>query len=206
MIIPCPNPVFGRDYFASDIGFSAANDWLGKAIQYGGRREVKPGFPAVNHAFTVVGDGQIVEAQMEAGVVSTTLSTRTLDPNQKVYLCHTAPWSPDIGRAIASAAFSTIGWKYNDVLIAEQAAADSLAGHAINELFGFWPHVELDRMIRALMPHAVICSFDAAYALARSGAFPDCAGLRHPEAVDPQYLIVNGPFAPKILDVSFVKT
>lgn len=199
MTITQITPVFGVNYFSGWIGFSRAFDTVGDLIAWGERRE-QGSLPSVNHAFVVTGDNEIVEAQMDAGVVRTTLTSRTLEPKQKVYLRNPIGFVPPdsdgnlFREQVCCRAESQIGAKYDKLLILEQAMADTIVGHAVNELFGNWPHEELAALIARATPHEFICSFLASFALLLRGG---CA-------IDPQTLFGDSRFGDQIYECSLL--
>lgn len=191
-------PIFGQSYGIGWIGFSRADDLIGNAIAYGERWE-DDGLPSVNHAFICIGDDNIVEAQLDAGVVRCDLTARTQDPRQRVYFRKPLLWTPDLGQSIAMKALALIGAPYDKLLIAENAIADTLAGHAINELFGNWPHMAADKLIEELTPGEFICSYAAASCLAAQPVYKGLTLFQLPlAAIDPMLLMVEGPFEPFI--------
>lgn len=195
-------PVFGQSYDAGWIGFTHGFGLVSDAIAYGERWQRTNAMPSVTHALIAIGDGQAVEAQMGEGVAIVSLSKYFDDPRQKIYFRKPLPWTPEIGARLVATARSKVGAKYCDLLIAEEAAADSLLGHLINKLLGNWPHVLLSRLLAR--PNEYICSYLAAYVL---NAQPEFAGrdiLRQPLAgISPQQLLEAKLFEDFINDCSY---
>ena len=200
MLTTSIDPQFGVNYDIGWTGFSQADDAVGNAIVYGERFE-RGDFPAVNHAFTVVGENSIVEAQLKAGVVRAELTTRTLDPKQKVYFRKPLMWTEELGRDIAIKALSTIGARYDDILILENALADTLLGRAVNLIFAGKTHQMLDAAIAKATPGEFICSYDVAYALAAQPAYKGFQIFKGSlAAIDPMLLMVAGPYEPEVYE------
>lgn len=178
-------PVFGQTYDIGYLGFTRCFGFVSDAIAYGERWEREQAYPQVTHAFVVTGPGECIEAHEGTGVAKAQLAKYLTDPRTKVYFRQPRPWTPVIGHSIAALAYSKQGCSYDDLLILEDALADSLVGHWLNKLLHNWPHRLMSWLL--MRPDRFICSYLAAFCLAGQ---PQFAGrLASPLAgIDPQML------------------
>jgi len=196
MTVKVVSPVFGTSYNIGWIGFTRTyKSIMGDAIAYGERSELEASFPEVNHALVVIGAGECCQAHSGSGVAIGQLSEYLDDPNSRVYFRQPLGWTPELGAAIADAALSKQGSRYDDLLIAENALADTLIGTAANKVFHDWPHDKLAALVAKMTPGEFICSFLAAYALASMPCFAGWPLFAKPLAsIDPLVLMEFGPF------------
>jgi hypothetical protein len=195
-------PIYGQSYGLGWIGFVRSFGFVSDAIEYGERWEREQSYPVVTHALIVIGDNACVEAHAEVGVRLANLSDYLTDPKCKVYFREPLDLTPALASCIAICAKGQVGSSYDDLLIAEQAIADTLAGHWLNRLLGGLPHrltaAALDR------PRSFICSYLAAYTLASQPQWAGRGILAGPlAAIDPQTLFESDLFEPFINDCSF---
>lgn len=187
MIITRCKPLFGQTYDVGWLGFTRSFDTIGDAIAFGERKEIGAGYPSVNHALVVIGDGQCVQAHIDNGVQRGALAQYLDDPKSRVYFRRLRGWTPALGQRVAAAALSKVGDEYSRLGIAEMAAADTLLGQFLNELTHHRLHQELAQLLTS--PNAYICSQLDAFAVATQPEFENIPALKLPLAsIDPQTL------------------
>lgn len=194
-------PVFGQSYSQGWLGFVRSYGYVSDAIEYGERWVRKEPFPSVTHALVVIGDNACVEAHAEVGVRLANLSDYLTDPKCKIYFREPKDLTPTMGACIAMAAKDEVGSSYDDLLIVEQAMADSFLGYWLNHYTNGWPHRIMARLL--MRPKSFICSFLGAYTLASQPQFAGRGILGGPlSAIDPQTLFESDLFEPFVNDCS----
>lgn len=201
MNIYVASPKYGFNYARGWIGFTRVQGTVSDAIAYGEHWQRTPDRPAVTHALIVTGEDECVEAQLGQGVIHTTLS-KYFNASAKIYFRQPVPWTLDLGERIAAEAEAKVGFGYNDLLIAEQAAYDSLLGHVVNTWFHQAPHVLLAKLLDK--PGLFICSQLASYALWMQPELKMRGVLANPvDTISPQELFGSDAiFAPAINEIA----
>lgn len=194
-------PKYGFNYARGWIGFTRVTGVVSDAIAFGERRERNPMLPEVTHALIVTGADECVEAQLGQGVIKTTLS-KYFNRADRIFFRQPVPWTMALGERIAAEAESKVGFGYNNLLIAEQAACDSLAGQEVNHWFQTAPHILLAKLLDK--PGAFICSQLASYCLTRQRELGTRGVLANPvDTISPQELFGDCDiFAPFINEIS----
>lgn len=179
-------PKFGVNYDIGYAGFTFVGGAVSDGIAYFERwsrlSDIK-----VSHALTVSGPNECIEAHMGEGVARAPLSKYFDDPTTQIFFRKPKPWNLSIAHNILLAAASKIGCKYATDLIIAEAAANSLAGHLINEVL----HDEPNRVVSDLLadPNAFICSQLVAYALGQQPELKGRGILANPfDTITPQQL------------------
>lgn len=202
MQITPSSPNFGSSYAPGWIGFTRCAGPISDAIEYGEHWQRTGDRPPVTHALVVTGEDECVEAQLGQGVIKTTLSKYFNEPATRIYFRQPFPWTEQIRARITSEALSKVGFKYNDLLIAEEAAYDSAIGHLVNTWLRQAPHILLAKLLDN--PGAFICSQLASYCVAALPEFRGRGVLANPvDTISPQELFGDDVvFAPFISDCS----
>lgn len=195
-------PQFRINYEPGWIGFTRCAGPISDAIQYGEHWQRTADRPPVTHVLIVTGEDECVEAQLGQGVIKTTLSKYFTNPTTRIYFREPTPWREDLGGRIVAAALAKVGFKYNDALIAEEAAYDSVAGHLLNTWLRDAPHLLLAKLLDN--PGAFICSQLGSFCLASQPEFRGRGVLANPvDAISPQELFGDDAiFSPFINDLS----
>ena len=194
-------PVFGETYGLGWLGFVRSAGDVSDAIAYGERSERAQDMPQVTHVLIVTGDGICVEARMDVGVVFSRLGQYFDDPTCKIYFRKPAGMDEISEHAIVVGAQSKVNCHYANILIAEQAMADSLVGHLINKAFDDLPHEELSKLFTE--HGAFICSMLGAFCLGCARQYEGRDVLARPiTAIDPQMLFQSILFEPFVNDCS----
>jgi hypothetical protein len=195
-------PSYTVNYDMGWIGFTRCAGPVSDAIAYGEHWQRDGSRPEVTHALVVTGADECVEAQMGQGVIKTTLSKYFNEPTTKIYFRRPFPFTPVLRSFIAANALGAVGFAYNDLLIGEEAAYDSAAGHLLNTWLHDAPHVLLAKLLDK--PNEFICSQLASYVLSTLPEFKGRGVLKNPvDTISPQLLFGDDEvFAPFINDCS----
>lgn len=202
MQINAIKPVYGQTYDLGWIGFVRGFGFVSDAIEYGERAQRGGAMPSVTHALMVTGEGQCVEALLASGVTQAPLSKYFDDPRQRIYFRKPNPIDPQIALRLAATALSKVGDKYDDLLIAEEAAADTILGRLINRIFKNWPHYLLSSWLAR--KNEFFCSYLDAYAMNAQPEYKGRGILSEPlSGISPQQLFDDGElFSPFVNDCS----
>lgn len=181
------------------IGFTTDESFLGRAIRWFERREVRGGVK-VSHAFVCMGDGDIIEAQA-SGVVWARLE-KYFKPGKTLVFRSPYGYTPQIGASIAEAARFRLGMKYDYGLIVGDALADSYTGFLLNKVFRDWPRRAVNRLLGS--ERKLICSELAAVCLSSLSEYRGCGVLAQPlDTIDPQALFEDDQiFQPQLFTVN----
>jgi len=129
-------PTYGKDYAAGDVGFTTDHNRLAKIIKRGTRSDCHGDFEA-SHCFMIVGENQIVEAQLGRGVVETKLEHHYENPaTDAIRFRRVRGYTEELGEAIAESSRGLVGQPFDEKPILTHLIKQSTIVEKISNALG----------------------------------------------------------------------